>query len=285
MRRLLWVAALFGSPLPAQQKVERGIAIAPDAAIRIMNLSGTIRVLGWDRDSIAVTGTAPLNTSFFMAGSGRMAKLGLEPDDPKNPATGGALDVRVPRRARVWVRSTGGAIDVQALEGEADLVSVGGTLRVTGNLRLVSAESIDGDIEVQGPVRIIRAKTGGGRILLRQSSGDITATTVSGPIMVTEGEPESARFETVSGAVSYAGTLNRRGSLNIQTHSGNIDLLVPTTLGAEFDLESTGGSVGVELPAKTGKPLKGRSLFFANAGGGAQIVARSFKGQIRVYGQ
>jgi hypothetical protein len=43
--------------------------------------------------------------------------------------------------------------------------------------------------------------------------------------------------------------------------------------------------VDVELPAKTGKPLKGKSLFFANAGGGAQIVARSFKGQIRVHGQ
>jgi hypothetical protein len=41
----------------------------------------------------------------------------------------------------------------------------------------------------------------------------------------------------------------------------------------------------VELPAKTGKPVKGKSVFFANAGGGVQIVVRSFKGQIRVYGQ
>jgi hypothetical protein len=39
------------------------------------------------------------------------------------------------------------------------------------------------------------------------------------------------------------------------------------------------------MPAKTATPRKGKSLFFANAGGGAQIVVRSFKGQIRVYGQ
>ena len=286
MRGLSWLAlTLITLPLSAQQKIERRIAIAPDAAIRISNFSGSVRVLGWDRDSIAVTGLAPPHTSFYMAGSGRMAKLGLEPDDPKNPVSGGTLDVRVPRHARIWVRSSGGAIDVQALEGEVDLVSVGGTLRVTGSPRLVSAESIDGDIELVGPIRLIRAKSGAGRILLRQSSGDITATTVSGPIVVTEGEPESARFETVTGPVSYGGTLSRRGSLNIQTHSGDIELLVPTSLGAEFDLESTGGSVAIELPAKTGKPLKGKSLFFANAGGGAQIIGRSFKGQIRVYGQ
>jgi DUF4097 and DUF4098 domain-containing protein YvlB len=174
---------------------------------------------------------------------------------------------------------------VQALTGEVDLLSVGGTLRVTGSPRLVTAESIEGAIEVVGPSPLVRVKTGAGRILLRQTNGDVTASTISGPIVATELQPLSARLETVSGSVSYAGTVDRRGMLNIQTHSGDVELLLPTSLGAEFDLESRGGSVGVELPAKTGKPVTGKSVFFANAGGGVQIVVRSFKGQIRVYGQ
>jgi hypothetical protein len=85
--------------------------------------------------------------------------------------------------------------------------------------------------------------------------------------------------------VSYSGTLDRRGTLNIQTHSGDIELLLPATIGAEFDLASTSGLATVALPAKSGKPLKSRSIFFTNAGGGAQIVARSFKGRISVFGQ
>jgi len=288
MRRLLAVLALLAlpaAPVAAQQKLDRRLAIAPDAAIRISNPAGTTRVLGWDRDSIAVSGTAPAGTTFYVGGAGRAAKLGLELDEGAKPGAGGHLDVRVPRGARVWVRSGDGAIDVQALTGEVELLSAGGTIRVTGTPRVVTAESLEGDIEVVGPSPLVRVKTGAGRILLRQSSGDLTASTVSGAIVATELEPLSARFETVSGPVSFAGTINRRGSLNIQTHSGDVELLLPTGLGAEFDLESLGGSVGVELPAKTGTPRKGKSVFFANAGGGVQIVVRSFKGQVRVYGQ
>lgn len=286
MRRfLVLVLCLLAVPLVAQQKLDRRIAIARDAAIRITNLAGTTRVLGWDRDSIAVTGSAAASTTFFMGGAGRAAKLGLEPQEGSQPTAGEHLDVRVPRGSRVWVKSAGGAIDIQALTGEVDLQSVSGPIRVTGSLRLVTAESIDGDIDVVGLSPLVRVKTGSGRILLRQASGDVTASTVSGPIIATEMQPRGARLETVSGAVSYAGTLDRRGTLNIQTHSGDVELLLPTSLGAEFDLESLGGSVGVELPTKTGKPLKGKTIFFANAGGGAQIVVRSFKGQVRVFGQ
>lgn len=288
MRRLLLVAllpGLLGGTLSAQQKLDRRIAIAPDASIRISNPFGTTRVLGWDRDSIAVSGTAPAGASFYLGGSGRMAKLGLEPGKDGTPGEGGHLDVRVPRGARVWARSVDGAIEMQALTGELDLQSVGGLLRVTGNPRLVTAESMEGDIEIVGPTRLVRAKTGGGRILLRQTNGDITASTVSGAIIATELEPLSARLETVSGPVSYGGTLDRRGALSIQTHSGDVELLLPSGLGAEFDLASVAGSVSVELPAKTGKPVQGKSVFFANAGGGAQVVVRSFKGMIRVVGQ
>jgi putative adhesin len=283
--RLLFFVALLAAPLAAQQKLDQRIAIAPDASIRITNMAGTTRVLGWDRDSIAVTGMAAPSTTFFMGGAGRVAKLGLEPQEGSKPAGGEHLDVRVPRGARVWVKSAGGTIDIQALTGEVDLQSVSGAIRVTGSLRLVTAESIEGDIDIVGLSPLVRVKTGSGRILLRQANGDVTASTVSGPIIATEMQPQGARLETVSGPVSYSGTLNRRGTLTIQTHSGDVELQLPTTLGAEFELESLGGSVAVELPAKSGKPLKGKSLFFANEGGGAQVVVRSFKGRIGVFGQ
>lgn len=292
MRRLALVslvlpvlAVRLAGPALAQQKIEKRIAIAADASIRIYNLAGTTRVTGWERDSIAVSGSAPPGTSFFMGGAGRVAKLGLEPEAKGKETTGGKLEVRVPRGARVWVKSATGSIEVSDLTGEVDLSTVGGGIKVVGTLRLVTAESMEGDVEVNGASPLVRVKTGGGKILLRQAGGDVIASTVSGPIIATEAQMASARLETVSGPVSYSGTIDRRGTLNIQTHSGDIELLLPTSIGAEFDLASTGGLASVALPAKSGKPLKGRTLFFTNAGGGAQIVARSFKGQISIFGQ
>jgi DUF4097 and DUF4098 domain-containing protein YvlB len=191
----------------------------------------------------------------------------------------------VPRGARVWIKSADGSIEVAGMTGEVDLSTIAGGIKVTGTLRLVTAESMEGDVEVSGASPLVRVKTGGGKILLRQAGGDVIASTVSGPIVATEAQLASARLETLSGPVSYSGTLDRRGTLNIQTHSGDIELLLPATIGAEFDLASTSGLALVALPAKSGKPLKSRSIFFTNAGGGAQIVARSFKGRISVFGQ
>ncbi|HEV8150780.1 MAG TPA: hypothetical protein VGP61_11395 [Gemmatimonadales bacterium] len=291
MRSLLFVPAaltlLAAAPSGggAQQKLARRIAIAADASIRILNLAGTTRVTGWDRDSIAVSGFAPAGVNFFMGGAGRMAKLGLEPDETAKPAARGALEVRVPQRARVWIKSAEGSIEVTGVSGELDLSSVGGSIRVSGTLRLITAESIEGDIELVGASALVRAKTGGGKLVLRHPGGDLTASTVSGALTMSEAQPTSAVLETVSGPVNYAGSIAPHGVLNIQTHSGDVELLLPAEIGAEFDLQSLGGMVGVELPAKMGKPRKGKSLFFANAGGGAQIVVRSFKGQIRVVGQ
>jgi len=289
MRALLVVptvlTVLTVGPSLAQQKLDKRIAIGADASIRITNQAGTTRVTGWDRDSIVVTGSAPAGANFFMGGAGRMAKLGLEQYDGGKPVSGGILDVRVPQRARVWIKSAAGSIEVSAMSGELDLSSVGGSIRVNGSLRLLTAESIEGDIELTGASALVRAKTGGGKLVLRHPGGDLTASTVSGPLTISEAQPASAVLETLSGMVSYSGSIAPHGMLNIQTHSGDVELLLPTDVGAEFDLQSIAGMVGVELPAKTGKPRKGRSLFFANAGGGAQIVVRSFKGQVRVFGQ
>jgi DUF4097 and DUF4098 domain-containing protein YvlB len=289
MRRplaVLTVLTVLTVPLlAAQQKINRRIPIDGDASIRIYNLFGATRVVGWDRDSIAVTGSAATGSTFFMGGAGRAAKLGLERDDGSTATAVGSLDVWVPRGARVWIKSAAGAIEVSGMSGEVDLASVSGSIRVAGSLRIITAESIDGDIEVLGPSPLVRVKTGGGKILLRQSGGDVTASTVSGPIIATEAQPMSARLETVSGAVSYLGSIDRRGTLNVQTHSGNVELRLPPTIGAEFDLQSLDGAVVVDLPNKAGKPLKGKTLFFANGGGGAQVIVRSFKGEIRISGQ
>ena len=42
----------------AQQKISRRIPIDPEASIRIYNLAGNTRLIGWEQDSIVVTGTA-----------------------------------------------------------------------------------------------------------------------------------------------------------------------------------------------------------------------------------
>jgi hypothetical protein len=287
MRALVLLAALLAAtPLPAQEKVARRIAIASDASIRIWNMAGITRIIGWDRDSIAVTGTVPPG-AFYMGGGERGAKLGVErPDGSKGdlPAT---LEIRVPRNARLWVKSASASVEASGVTGELECSSVDGAVRVEGSLRLVVAESMEGNLSVYGPMSVVRLKGGGGTITLRGARGDLMATTVGGAILLTDAALRRAHLETVSGPVAYDGTVAARGTLEVITHSGDVTLRLPSEISAEFELSSFDGAIlygqsGTgkgkgEPAAQVGKPMS-----FTTGGGDARVTVRSFKGEIRV---
>lgn len=281
-------AGLMAPPLAAQQKIDRRIPIAPDVAVRINNLEGTVRIIGWDHDSLAVQGTVPAGVEFYFGGRDRLAKMGVERDPKAKPSGPVFLDVSVPRGARVWVRTNAGGIEGTGLVGELELISVGGTIRVDCACRLVSAETIDGGVAVTGGAQVVRARTGSGQITLMKlgTVSELTAITVSGPILVTGVTASTGRLETVSGNVTFNAGVDHRGRFEVQTHGGDVELRLPADIEAEFDLHSLGGTVLFGLLAKPGdvsKPISsGKQILRATGGGGAQITVRSFKGAIRV---
>jgi hypothetical protein len=285
-------AFLLVAPVAAQQKIDRRIAIAPDASIRIHNLVGNIRIIGWDRDSIAVTASVPPGAgSFYMGGSGRGAKLGIERQDELKEGQPATLDIRVPRNARLWVKSASASVEASGLTGELECSSVNGSIRIEGSLRLVVAESMEGNLNVAGAMSVVRLKGGGGTITLRGARGDVLATTVGGAIVATDGAVTRAHLETVSGTIAYDGTVSPRGTLDVATHSGDVTLRLPVDISAEFDLGSFDGSILYGLSGKgegkgkgeePPKPFRGKPISFTTGAGEARVIVRSFKGEIRI---
>ena len=289
MRALRWFPLLLLVPvLPAQQKIDRRIAIAPDASIRIWNLIGITRIIGWDRDSIAVTGALPPGSgSFYMGGAGKGAKLGVERVDEMKENQPATLEVRVPRSARVWVKSTSASIEATGLTGELECASIDGSIRIEGSLKLVVAESMDGNLNVAGPMGMVRLKGGAGTVTLRGARGDIQASTVGGAIVATDAALMRAHLETVSGTVAYDGTVMAQGTLEVITHGGDVTLRLPAEISAEFDLNSIDGPVAFGTSGKgigkgSEKSTRGKPMSFTTGAGEARIIVRTFKGEIRI---
>jgi DUF4097 and DUF4098 domain-containing protein YvlB len=242
--------------------------------VRIVNPSGRIRVIGWDVDSLSVSGRGP----------GRLAAAGTA-SVRKLVVTGRAeLEVHVPRGARVWVKSASADIDVVGVDGTLDLNSVGGAIHVVGTPVDVAAETMSGPVELAGGSGRARVKTVSGDILLRGASVDLGASTLSGTIVVRVAGwqrggtgVQRGRFESVTGDVRFDGELGRGGIVELESQSGAIALRVPRTTVADFDLLTIGGSVTNHLTADVAD--RG-TLRFSTGAGGAQVTARSFKGSI-----
>jgi len=279
----LLAVALAAAPAAAQQRIERRMPADPHASIRIFNLAGSTRVTGWDRDTIAVIALVPRGAGkFFAGGAGSAAKLGVLSDSLGAP--GATLEVSVPRGATVWVKSSSADVTLSGVEGDLDISTVSGAIRAEGAPRRLTAEAMDGNIELTTRAAITRAKTAGGSITIHGGGGDITASSVSGAIRYDGAHKVLVgRLETVTGAVTFQGTVIRGGTLSIETHDGPVDLTVPRDQLADFDLTTFGGVVTNALSGG-GEPIvpKGKPVRFSSGPGGASVTVRTLKGNVRI---
>jgi len=289
------MALLVAPAVTAQGKgrVDERWPLAPGGSVRIMNPFGRVRVIGWDADSLAVAARLdPGAGRFYAAGDARVRKLGVDVPLEQGAAGRAELEVRVPRRASVWVKSATADIAVEGVDGTLDLSSVSGAVHVVGTPQDVTAETMDGDVEIAGGTGRARVKTVSGGILLRGASEDLGASTLSGTIVVRAAGwqrggtgVQRGKFESVTGDIRFEGDVGRGGVVELESQSGKVEVRVPPppSTVADFDLLTIGGSISNTLTAAAPQQRAagiGQELRFSTGTGGAQITVRSFKGPI-----
>jgi len=275
---------LLSSPLGAQKKIERRLPLGMEGALRVVNMVGSVVVHGWNKDTVLVRGTLGVGNTFFMGGGYTGAKMFVESANDRDPKPS-KLEIWVPARVRLWVKTATANIDVSDVAGGLDLYVVSGTIDVTGNPRELNAEAIDGDIHVTGSPPWLRAKTATGAITLQGASADAGLSTVSGPIKVDGGAGvfERSKIETVTGSISFAGGLDRSGAFDFDTHSGSIDIAIPDKTSATLSVVTIAGNITNNLSKKgpiPGRFGRGAELTTEQGGGGAKVSVRTFKGPV-----
>ena len=242
--------AVAAQMAPAQTTVDRTIPLNADGAIRIYALAGTVTVRAWDRESVTIRGTLGAGNRLH-AGGGRTAiKAFVESSNEEQPEPS-TLEIMVPARAKVWIKTATAGIVVSGVTGSLDAYAVGGAIRVTGNPADVNAEAIDGDIEVIGNPGWVRAKSASGSVLLRGSSPDATLTSVTGRVVI-DGKGGGPRFERArfaSGSSSHATPLPvpRSATASSSRRGSGMDDGLPTPCLCR-ECQSVGSSTATQCP-------------------------------------
>jgi beta-lactamase regulating signal transducer with metallopeptidase domain/DUF4097 and DUF4098 domain-containing protein YvlB len=167
-----------------------------------------------------------------------------------------ALEISVPRRYDLRLKSSGGGLSLTDLEGNFSGNTGGGSLtieRVSGEARLATG---GGDIRVKDVHLDGSVTTGGGRVELSNVSGNLRGSSGSGPVI-----HRDAGVDDGSGKVSS-------GRLHISQAGGDVRL-PEITDGA--DIETGGGDIHVarargDVTASTG----GGDIEIAHVAGGVR---------------
>jgi DUF4097 and DUF4098 domain-containing protein YvlB len=266
--------------LPAQQTVDHGVAVAQDLRIKIWVPAGTVRLTGWDADSLHVRGTVTGGTIYHGGARGAW-KLNVESaSESMAPAE---VDIRLPRGAQVSVKTVTGSIVATDVAGWFN--SVSGDVVLDGRARRVEAETLDGDIAINGQMPWVSARTGSGTIKIEGLFEDVRASSVSGGISILNKRVSRGRFESVSGDIRYRGAFADPAAIEFDSHGGDVTLVLPTDVVGAFQFTSITGTIDnqfSDLAPQARLEGVGQDLSFRAGTSATTITARTFKGSIKL---
>jgi hypothetical protein len=285
------LATMAVAPLGAQlpQRVNIGRAVASDVSITCQGPFAQLKVIAWAFDSVSVTGelTPGAQIENVFAGDPGVRPRGAKiyvrgPEGMVKQGT--ALEIRVPRGARVWVKGGTSEVSVTGVAGEVDVFLVGGVITVTGKPRTANIEAMDARVMFDGATDWLRIKTAAGNITARGNAVDAAFNTVTGNVHV-EAMLERGRFESSSGSLTFAGSLARGASLTFDNHSGAIDVLLNPKADVSIYAFTLMGSIENLLTSRSASAPRGgrgQELELESAFGDGRVKIQSYKGTIRV---
>ena len=267
----LVLLALLAAPVAAGERVDQRIDAAADGEVNIEVVRGKVRVLGWDENAVSVEGTLDDESEeFTFEREGRV--ITIEDDVRSSRGFGGRgrgtdITVRIPRK---------NSLDVSVVAVDLEVSDLAGR---------ISADVVSGSLKVEKVTGELRLENVSGNIVVSAASDRIEAETVSGEVRVTNGKPLSrGLMSAVSGSVTVETALADRADLELESISGEIELLLTGDINARIDAETgPGGDIRNELTDE--EPRRERyvgseSLELRLGNGSAEVSASVISGEI-----
>lgn len=284
---LAWLATLTPAPVSAKD-FEKRVPAESGGELRVELDAGSVVLESHDRDEVRVDAIAA------GAGSRRLDfKLEARNDQVtlRGRGSGGWLPsliggphvrvhIRVPEEFSVDVRTTGGEIEVEGLQGRVRLRTSGGRIdlgRIEGD---VEAETSGGPIEGEAIEGDVRVQTSGGRIRLVSVEGRVDARTSGGGIEVLDASGE-VRARTSGGSIRVRFDDEPGGRL--ETSGGGIEVELPDGEGVRLDARTSGGTVEVDPTLEARGRIEPNRVEADLAGGGERLRLETSGGSIRVH--
>jgi hypothetical protein len=208
-------------------------------------------------------------------------------------------EISIPKKYHLELKTGGGWIVIEDLEGKVNASTSGGGLtftrikgpilgRTSGGSVVVKECSDSVDVETSGGGLTIgqvegnvSAKTSGGSIVVANTRGDLFARTSGGGIDISEsaGKVDAA---TTGGSIVARLSKQPSGDCRLETSGGNVEVRLAGDIKVDLDASTMGGRVSSDFEVPVRGELKSNSLQTKINGGGPLLSARTLGGNVHI---
>lgn len=269
--------------LVALSMVQQTDTVIPAQGARVLNVdasAGSITVTAWDRPEIGIKAEHSTRTFVAVQRSRDGARIRLEAEARRGPATIVDFDISLPRGMAVEVDAESSDVTLTGVDGGVEVDVTQGDVTVRGGKGAAKVSTSMGRILAEGVAGNIEAETSAGEIRLVNVSGTVVAESAGGDIIIEGGNGPAVDVGTVGGRVFYEGVFRKGGSYFFGTHGGTLTLVVPPDAAATFHLATVHGTVTNALGAQPERLEGGKRHTLDIGGGGALVEAETFGGRL-----
>ncbi len=260
--------------------VDLTVEAARDATLDIDIACGTVEVVGTGKPLVHVTGQA---TGLELdGGAHRVGISAVDYDNDDCPR----LHIEAPSGATVRFEGRSTDASIKNLTGRVDVEVISGDIRIAGTPEAVDVEAISGTVHLRGPMPRVDVETVSGDVTVEEPAGRLTLESVSGDISISGGKVAMLDVEAVSGDISLSTAFVASVAVDVSTHSGRLDVVLPKGVQGAFELSTHSGDLEGDLPTPVERPQygPGASCSFALGTSDARFSLETFSGNIRVSG-
>ncbi len=283
------------------ESTDTTFSVPPRGRLELENLSGDIVVSGWDRSAMRVRAEHGPRTHLEM--DVRPATVRLRSVRRiRIPMLGNSRherveDIEVPSRVEYrltvprWMsmRLSGvnSVISVAGVEGDVSAETVNGPVTVRGGRGSIRANSINGPVEITGARGSVEAGSMNDGVILRDVEGRVRIETVSGDVALERIVSDAVEAATVSGNLRYSGALSPGGSYRLESHSGDLTVILPERPDVTVSVDTYSGEFTSSVPMQSKSTStvvrgRGKEFNFTLGDGRAELSLESFSGFIRL---
>ncbi len=173
-------------------------------------------------------------------------------------------------------------VTIEGVQAEISITTVRGDI-VLKNVGSATVKTIEGAIELDGARGRVSLNSVNEDIKVTGASGEFVAETTNGDMSVTRMESTSVEVTTVNGDIDYEGTLVDNGHYTFTNHNGDVELTIPASANATFNVRTYSGEFSSSVPVKGPNPSevrRGRRVSYTLGNGSADVEMESFAGDI-----
>ncbi len=250
---LSFSVCLFVSFSAFAQDFQRSYRIGAGGTINIRNISGDVKVTGYNGDAVIVTA--------FKEGRDR-DQVSVE-----DLSSGNGVDVRVKYPENCNCNA-----------------SVRFEVKAPSEMRYryESLSSVSGDVEVDNLSGDLRVKSVSGNVTVRGAAGSVSASSVSGNVIVGDVNG-GANAKSTSGNVEVEiRSLEGAESMDFASVSGNVRVKLPGNLDADVKMSTMSGDLKTDFPLQIEEPKygPGRKVNGRLGGGSRSLKMSSVSGSV-----